>query len=62
MKEKFVTLSFIIAPLFIFSQVGINTPNPQNIFHVDGANDNPSTGVPGSCNRLTMSSLPLPEV
>lgn len=51
MKEKFVTLSFIIAPLFIFSQVGINTPNPQNIFHVDGANDNPSTGVPGSLQQ-----------
>ena len=26
--------------------VGINTSNPQGIFHVDGAKDNPTTGVP----------------
>lgn len=30
----------------VFSQVGINTPNPQGSFHVDGAKDNVSTGVP----------------
>lgn len=29
-----------------FSQVGISTPNPQGSFHVDGAKDNVSTGVP----------------
>lgn len=30
----------------IYSQVGINTANPQGIFHVDGAKDNMATGVP----------------
>ncbi|PKF75598.1 hypothetical protein CW752_02965 [Chryseobacterium sp. PMSZPI] len=31
-----------------FSQVGvgINTTNPQGVFHVDGAKDNPATGTP----------------
>lgn len=31
---------------FAFAQVGINTPNPQGNFHIDGAKDNPATGVP----------------
>lgn len=30
----------------VYSQVGINTTNPQGVFHVDGSKDNPSTGVP----------------
>ncbi|WP_414843935.1 hypothetical protein [Chryseobacterium sp. IT-36CA2] len=30
----------------VFSQVGINTTNPQGSFHIDGAKDNASTGVP----------------
>ncbi|CAI8704152.1 hypothetical protein [Chryseobacterium sp. IT-36CA2] len=30
----------------VFSQVGINTTNPQGTFHVDGAKDNASTGAP----------------
>jgi hypothetical protein len=29
-----------------YSQVGVNTPNPQGAFHIDGAKDNPATGVP----------------
>ena len=28
----------------VFAQVGINTPNPQGIFNIDGAKDNPTTG------------------
>lgn len=38
----------LLAALFIsataFSQVGINTENPQGIFNIDGAKDNPNTG------------------
>lgn len=36
----------MVIPSLIFSQVGINTPNPQGIFHIDGAKDNPITGTP----------------
>lgn len=35
-----------------FSQIGINTPNPQALFHIDGAKDNPSTGAPTSDQQL----------
>lgn len=28
------------------AQIGINTSNPQNTFHLDGAKDNPVTGTP----------------
>ena len=30
----------------VYSQVGINTSNPQGKFHIDGAKDNPATGTP----------------
>lgn len=30
----------------LLGQVGINTTNPQGTFHVDGAKDNPSSGIP----------------
>lgn len=42
-----------------FSQVGINTPNPQGILHVDGAKDNPATGSPTDAqqaNDFTVTS------
>lgn len=51
MKDKFITLSFTVIPLFVLSQVGINTPNPQNAFHVDGAKDNAVIGVPTSIQQ-----------
>jgi len=35
-----------------FAQVGINTQNPQTIFHVDGAKDNPATGAPTTAQQL----------
>lgn len=35
-----MTLSFQCA----FSQIGINTPNPQGILHIDGQKDNPVSG------------------
>ncbi|WP_336686438.1 hypothetical protein [Chryseobacterium bernardetii] len=44
--KKIIILSGIVFSNLIFSQVGINTPNPQGSFHVDGAKDNISTGVP----------------
>ncbi|MEF9476666.1 hypothetical protein OWR28_01895 [Chryseobacterium sp. 1B4] len=45
MKKIIISSGMLISNL-IFSQVGINTPSPQGAFHVDGAKDNVSTGVP----------------
>lgn len=44
--KKIIILSEMLTSSLIFSQVGINTSNPQGTFHVDGAKDNVSTGVP----------------
>ncbi|MET3034812.1 hypothetical protein ABXT08_01800 [Chryseobacterium sp. NRRL B-14859] len=46
MKGVLLSCSFIIS--YSNAQVGINTSNPQTLFHVDGAKDNPVTGVPSS--------------
>ncbi|MDR6460033.1 hypothetical protein J2786_003156 [Chryseobacterium vietnamense] len=46
MKGILVPLCFTISHLK--AQVGINTSNPQAIFHVDGAKDNPLSGAPSS--------------
>ncbi len=35
----------------LFSQVGINTGNPQGTFHIDGAKDNPATGAPNNAQQ-----------
>lgn len=45
MKKKLL-IATIILPLPFFSQVGVNTTNPQGTFHVDGAKNNPSSGAP----------------
>jgi hypothetical protein len=36
----------------MFSQVGIGTQNPQGILHIDGAKDNPTSGVPTATQAL----------
>ncbi|UKB78675.1 hypothetical protein [Chryseobacterium sp. MEBOG07] len=46
MAKKFFTILALSSFVSAFSQVGINTANPQGTFHVDGAKDNASTGVP----------------
>ncbi|WP_343681109.1 hypothetical protein [Chryseobacterium arthrosphaerae] len=46
MKGILFFLCFIIN--YSNAQVGINTSNPQTIFHVDGAKDNPASGAPSS--------------
>lgn len=58
MKKNF-TLAMIFFSVIAFSQVGINTPNPQGILHVDGAKDNPATGSPTDAqqaNDFTVTS------
>ncbi|PKF74494.1 hypothetical protein [Chryseobacterium sp. PMSZPI] len=44
--KKIIMLSGVLFSGLAFSQIGVNTPNPQGTFHVDGAKDNASTGVP----------------
>ncbi|PWN69031.1 hypothetical protein C1631_013255, partial [Chryseobacterium phosphatilyticum] len=36
----------------LHSQVGIHTSNPQGIFHIDGAKDNPATGIPTTAQQI----------
>lgn len=50
MKQS-LYIVFIILSKIIYSQVGINTPNPQGIFNVDGAKDNVATGLPTSAQQ-----------
>lgn len=46
-----------LLPLFLFTvsaisaQVGINTSNPQNTFHIDAGRDNPSNGTPSTSQQ-----------
>ncbi len=56
-KSIFVLAAFLSS--MMYSQLGINTGNPQGIFHVDGGRDNPITGVPTrtqQSNDLMMSA------
>lgn len=47
MKKKAISMLILMIGLTKTSaQIGINTPNPQAQFHIDGAKDNPTTGVP----------------
>ncbi len=47
---------YLILPLIVWSinssgQVGINTSNPQGIFHIDGEKDNLITGLPTAAQQ-----------
>jgi len=44
--KKISLLLLLSASAAAFGQVGINNPNPQGMFHVDGQKNNPTTGVP----------------
>ncbi|KAA2215696.1 hypothetical protein [Chryseobacterium sediminis] len=44
--KKTIVLTAVLSSVLTFSQVGIDTQNPQAKFHVDGAKDNAPTGVP----------------
>ncbi|UZT98113.1 hypothetical protein ODZ84_00650 [Chryseobacterium fluminis] len=41
----------------VTAQVGINTANPQGVFSVDGAKDNPATGTPTATQQLNDFSV-----
>lgn len=47
MKNNLLKFAFLIlCSTFLFAQVGINTQNPQQLFHVDGTKDNSLAGTP----------------
>lgn len=46
MKNKLFLLGLLLISSVSAAQIGINTSNPQNTFHVDGAKDNTPTGTP----------------
>lgn len=50
--KKIFTLTLFLLYGLTFAQVGVNTINPQGIFHVDGAKDNPTTGIPTSAQQI----------
>lgn len=45
-KATIIVLFLSVGLVKVSAQIGINTENPQAQFHVDGAKDNPTTGVP----------------
>ncbi|MDK7374320.1 hypothetical protein QP519_02000 [Weeksella virosa] len=44
--NTFTLLIMLLVTSSLYAQVGINTENPQQRFHVDGQRDNPTTGSP----------------
>ncbi|WP_123901641.1 hypothetical protein [Chryseobacterium bernardetii] len=51
MKKKLSLLGLLSFCSLAFSQVGINTQNPQGIFNVDGGKNNAATGVPTAAQQ-----------
>lgn len=46
MKTKCSIILFLLVKINTWGQIGINTPNPQGIFHLDGNKNNNVTGLP----------------
>ncbi|WP_131701441.1 hypothetical protein [Chryseobacterium sp. FH2] len=57
MKKNILLLSMITFSSMALAQIGINTSNPQGVFHIDGAKDNPATGIPTSTQQLNDFAL-----
>jgi len=45
-KTCVVITAVLFCSTAVMAQTGINTRNPQGVLHIDGAKDNPVTGVP----------------
>ncbi|TGN21429.1 hypothetical protein [Empedobacter tilapiae] len=56
MKKHLIVLISLFSSVSLFSQVGINTENPQQLFHTDGkssaATTNPTTGIPSAAQQV----------
>jgi hypothetical protein len=50
MKNLF-TFLLLASNSLLLAQIGINTPNPQAILHIDGAKNNPTAGVPSAAQQ-----------
>ncbi len=51
MKKNLLTAAALACSAVMYSQVGINTNNPQATLHVDAGKDNPSTGIPNTSQQ-----------
>ncbi|WP_294264858.1 fibrinogen-like YCDxxxxGGGW domain-containing protein [uncultured Chryseobacterium sp.] len=51
MKKNLLTAAALACSAVMYSQVGINTNNPQAMLHVDAGKDNPSTGIPNASQQ-----------
>ena len=60
MKKNIIISIGLLLSGFSYSQVGINTANPQGIFNIDGGKDNPTTGSahtdPQQLNDFTVTA------
>lgn len=52
MQKNVISLVALLVSTIAFSQVGINTQNPQGIFNIDGQKDNPNIGIPTTAQQL----------
>lgn len=50
--KNIILSAALLSSMLTFSQVGVDTTNPQAKLHVDGAKDNPVTGVPTTTQQL----------
>lgn len=57
MKRKLLSAFGVLVTCLMYSQVGINTSNPQTILHVDGAKDNAVTGAPTAAQQVNDFSV-----
>lgn len=48
MKKHLIILMSLFSSASLFSQVGINTENPQGVFNVDGGRNNTNIGIPSA--------------
>jgi len=51
MNKKFMIMGIVLVSSLAFGQVGVNTANPQNTFHIDGQKNNPATGLPSTAQQ-----------
>ncbi|PTT41853.1 hypothetical protein DBR28_03385 [Chryseobacterium sp. HMWF028] len=51
-KKALLLFNLLIFSGSCLAQVGINTSNPQQVFHIDGSKDNSLTGAPTPAQKL----------
>ncbi|MGH1519578.1 hypothetical protein [Chryseobacterium sp. JK1] len=51
MKHYYSVLVLLISCTYMYAQVGIYTSNPQGVFNIDAAKDNPTTGIPNATQQ-----------